>query len=77
MKIMGCDQKLQNLRVPALLPSAPQVAVNGGHVLDFKHRLELQRVDTLYISGKIRVEAVGVLPPSSVSPALLVVLFFT
>ncbi|XP_039981793.1 galectin-8 isoform X2 [Xiphias gladius] len=48
-----------------------KVAVNGGHVLDFKHRLELQRVDTLYISGKIRVEAVGVLPPSSssVSPA--------
>nr|WCO08202.1 galectin family member 8a [Lateolabrax maculatus] len=47
-----------------------KVAVNGGHVLEYRHRVELERVDTLLISGKVRVEAVGVLPSSSpVSPA--------
>ncbi|XP_071323555.1 galectin-8 [Trachinotus anak] len=48
-----------------------KVAVNGAHVLEFKHRVELERVDTLCISGKIKVDAAGVLPPSSpsVSPA--------
>ncbi|XP_023285937.1 galectin-8 [Seriola lalandi dorsalis] len=48
-----------------------KVAVNGGHVLEYKHRVDLERVDTLNISGKIKVDAVGVLPPSStsVSPA--------
>ncbi|XP_032399738.1 galectin-8 [Etheostoma spectabile] len=39
-----------------------KVAVNGGHVLEYKHRVELERVDTLSISGKVQVEAVGVLP---------------
>lgn len=39
-----------------------QVAVNGGHVLEYQHRLELQRVDTLCISGQVKVQAVGVLP---------------
>nr|XP_046229397.1 galectin-8 isoform X2 [Scatophagus argus] len=48
-----------------------KVAVNGAHVLEYKHRLELQLVDTLSISGKVRVEAVGVVPSSSSgSPAL-------
>ncbi|XP_042359817.1 galectin-8-like, partial [Plectropomus leopardus] len=47
-----------------------KVAVNGGHVLEFKHRVELERVDTLAISGKVKVQAVGILPsPSEVSPA--------
>ncbi|XP_070782259.1 galectin-8-like [Enoplosus armatus] len=47
-----------------------KVAVNGGHVLEYKQRLDLERVDTLYISGKVKVEAVGVLPSSSsLSPA--------
>lgn len=41
-----------------------QVAVNGGHVLEYKHRVDLDRVDTLYISGKVNVEAIGILPSS-------------
>nr|AHY19863.1 galectin-8 [Sparus aurata] len=46
-----------------------KVAVNGGHVLEYQHRLELERVDTLCISGQVKVQAVGVLPSaSSVSP---------
>ncbi|XP_070705090.1 galectin-8-like [Pempheris klunzingeri] len=47
-----------------------KVAVNGAHLLEYQHRLELERVDTLLISGKVKVEAVGVVPSaSSVSPA--------
>ncbi|XP_044024155.1 galectin-8 isoform X2 [Siniperca chuatsi] len=47
-----------------------KVAVNGGHLLEYKHRLDLERVDTLSISGKVKVEAVAILESSSsVSPA--------
>ncbi|KAE8286476.1 Galectin-8 [Larimichthys crocea] len=47
-----------------------KVAVNGAHLLEYKHRVELERVDTLSISGKVQVEAIGVLPrATSVSPA--------
>ncbi|CAK6980978.1 galectin-8-like [Scomber scombrus] len=47
-----------------------KVAVNGGHVLEYNHRLDLDRVDTLLISGKVKVEVIGILPSStSVSPA--------
>lgn len=42
--------------------SAPQVAVDGGHVLEYCHRVALQRVDTLSISGRVTVTAVGILP---------------
>ncbi|KAF7646164.1 hypothetical protein LDENG_00192260 [Lucifuga dentata] len=42
-----------------------KVAVNGAHVLEYKHRLELERVDTLTISGKVKVQAIGFLPCSS------------
>ncbi|XP_029943235.1 galectin-8-like [Salarias fasciatus] len=41
-----------------------KVAVNGAHTLEFRQRLELKRVDTVCISGRVEVEAVGVLPPS-------------
>lgn len=44
-----------------------KVAVNGAHVLEYKHRMELERVDTLCISGDVKVEAAAVLPPSSSS----------
>ncbi|KAG7235306.1 hypothetical protein INR49_002796 [Caranx melampygus] len=49
-----------------------KVAVNGAHLLEYKHRVELERVDTLNITGTVKVDAVGVLPPSStsVSPAV-------
>uniref|UniRef100_A0A8C4DMM7 Galectin n=1 Tax=Dicentrarchus labrax TaxID=13489 RepID=A0A8C4DMM7_DICLA len=43
-----------------------KVALNGGHVLEYKHRLELERVDTLAISGKVKVQAAGILPSSSI-----------
>ncbi|XP_026164034.1 galectin-8 [Mastacembelus armatus] len=42
-----------------------KVAVNGAHVLEYKHRVELERVDTLSISGSVNVQAAGILPPSS------------
>uniref|UniRef100_A0A3Q4BRQ4 Galectin n=1 Tax=Mola mola TaxID=94237 RepID=A0A3Q4BRQ4_MOLML len=38
-----------------------KVAVDGAHTLEYKHRVALQRVDTITISGKISVSAVGVL----------------
>uniref|UniRef100_A0AAZ1XMK2 Galectin n=1 Tax=Oreochromis aureus TaxID=47969 RepID=A0AAZ1XMK2_OREAU len=44
-----------------------KVAVNGAHLLEYKHRVELERVDTISISGKVKVQAVGILSPSSVS----------
>lgn len=83
MKIMWFDQKLQNsnwrfadisqpirsIRVQTEL-CVLQVAVNGAHLLEYKHRVELERVDTINISGTVKVDAVGVLPPSSVSLCL-------
>lgn len=42
--------------------SVLQVAVNGAHLLEYKHRVELERIDTLSVSGKVQVEAIGVLP---------------
>ncbi|KAG7508078.1 galectin-8-like isoform X1 [Solea senegalensis] len=46
-----------------------KVAVNGAHLLQYKHRVALERIDTLCISGKVSVGAVGVVPPASISPA--------
>ncbi|XP_028997762.1 galectin-8 isoform X2 [Betta splendens] len=47
-----------------------KVAVNGAHVLEYKQRVELEGVDTLSISGKVKVQALGILPGSScVCPA--------
>ncbi|KAM9798300.1 galectin-8-like [Neosynchiropus ocellatus] len=42
-----------------------KVAVNGTHLLEYRHRLGLDRVDTLAISGKVKVDAVAVLPPAT------------
>lgn len=42
--------------------SALQVAVDGNHVLKYDHRVALQRVDTLSISGRVTVTVVGILP---------------
>ncbi|KAK7944589.1 hypothetical protein WMY93_000317 [Mugilogobius chulae] len=46
-----------------------KVAVNGAHLLDYKHRVELQRVDTLLIQGKVQVQAIAVMPNQSVVPS--------
>ncbi|XP_036438036.1 galectin-8 [Colossoma macropomum] len=47
-----------------------KVAVNGTHVLEYKHRLDLGKVDTLAISGKVHIQAIGFIPSTSsdVSP---------
>ncbi|XP_061669158.1 galectin-8-like [Syngnathoides biaculeatus] len=42
-----------------------KVAVNGAHVLEYKHRLALELVDTLAISGKVKVDVVAVLPQAA------------
>ncbi|XP_041831530.1 galectin-8 [Melanotaenia boesemani] len=42
-----------------------KVAVNGAHTLEYKYRLELEGVDTICISGKVKVQAVGIIPPAS------------
>lgn len=43
-----------------------KVAVNGTHLLEYKHRLPLNRVDTFSISGNVRVHAVGYIPNSAI-----------
>lgn len=45
-----------------IFPSTLQVAVDGNHVLQYDHRVALQRVDTLSISGHVQVTAVAILP---------------
>ncbi|XP_004084882.3 galectin-8 isoform X1 [Oryzias latipes] len=44
-----------------------KVAVNGSHLLEYKHRMELDRVDTICISGDVQVQALGIVPPNSSS----------
>lgn len=50
-----------------------KVAVNGSHLLEYRHRLELKKVDTLAISGKVQIQAIGFIPSSisksSVTPS--------
>ncbi|XP_058611831.1 galectin-8 isoform X2 [Onychostoma macrolepis] len=41
-----------------------KVAVNGSHLLEYRHRLELKKVDTLAISGKVQIQAIGFIPSS-------------
>ncbi|XP_013866835.1 galectin-8 [Austrofundulus limnaeus] len=43
-----------------------KVAVNGTHLLDYKHRVPLNRVDTFSISGNVQVHAVGYIPNSAI-----------
>ncbi|XP_060773969.1 galectin-8 isoform X2 [Neoarius graeffei] len=48
-----------------------KVAVNGAHVLEYKHRLDLARVDTLSVSGKVQIQAIGFIPSTSPSTSTL------
>ncbi|XP_056118610.1 galectin-8 isoform X2 [Rhinichthys klamathensis goyatoka] len=41
-----------------------KVAVNGSHLLEYRHRLELKKVDTLAVSGKVQIQAIGFIPSS-------------
>ncbi|XP_064810093.1 galectin-8-like [Oncorhynchus masou masou] len=43
-----------------------KVAVNGSHLLEYKHRIPLDRIDTLSISGKVKVHALGFIPNSAI-----------
>ncbi|XP_038151602.1 galectin-8-like [Cyprinodon tularosa] len=43
-----------------------KVAVNGNHLLEYKHRIPLIRVDTFSISGNVRVHAIGYIPNSAI-----------
>ncbi|XP_068920596.1 galectin-8 isoform X2 [Petaurus breviceps papuanus] len=36
-----------------------QVAVNGKHLLLYKHRIEPEKIDTLGIYGKVQIESIG------------------
>ncbi|KAA0708897.1 Galectin-8 [Triplophysa tibetana] len=42
-----------------------KVAVNGSHLLVYKHRLEFKKIDTLSISGKVEIRAIAFIPGSS------------
>lgn len=41
-----------------------QVAVNGSHLLEYKHKIPVNRVDTFSVSGDVRVHAIGFIPNS-------------
>ncbi|CDQ85407.1 unnamed protein product [Oncorhynchus mykiss] len=41
-------------------------AINGSHLLEYKHRIPLDRIDTLSISGKVKVHALGFIPNSAI-----------
>ncbi|XP_066531517.1 galectin-8 isoform X2 [Hoplias malabaricus] len=43
-----------------------KVAVNGAHILEYKHRIPLERVDTFSISGKVKIQAIGYVPNSAI-----------
>ncbi|XP_041702866.1 galectin-8 isoform X2 [Coregonus clupeaformis] len=43
-----------------------KVAVNGSHLLEYKHRIPLDRIDTFSISGKVKVRAIGFIPNSAI-----------
>ncbi|XP_038551152.1 galectin-8-like isoform X1 [Micropterus salmoides] len=43
-----------------------KVAVNGAHLLEYKHKIPLNRVDTFSISGKVKVHAIGYIPNSAI-----------
>ncbi|XP_043074999.1 galectin-8 isoform X2 [Puntigrus tetrazona] len=42
-----------------------KVAVNGSHLLEYRHRIELKKVDTMAVSGKVQIQAIGFIPSSA------------
>lgn len=36
--------------------------MNGGHFLEYKHRLDLDKVDTIGVFGKVVLQAIGFIP---------------
>ncbi|XP_046907928.1 galectin-8 [Hypomesus transpacificus] len=43
-----------------------KVAVNGAHLLEYKHRLQLDKINTFSIAGKVKVHAIGFIPNSAI-----------
>ncbi|XP_061699557.1 galectin-8-like isoform X2 [Syngnathoides biaculeatus] len=43
-----------------------KVAVNGTHLLEYKHRVPLNRINTFSVSGKVQVQAIGYIPNSAI-----------
>ncbi|XP_077411295.1 galectin-8-like [Vanacampus margaritifer] len=43
-----------------------KVAVNGAHLLEYKHRIPLNRINTFSVSGKVQVQAIGYIPNSAI-----------
>ncbi|XP_056914285.1 galectin-8-like isoform X4 [Takifugu flavidus] len=43
-----------------------KVAVNGAHLLEYKHKIPLNGVDTFSVSGSVRVHAIGYIPNSAI-----------
>ncbi|CAG10725.1 unnamed protein product [Tetraodon nigroviridis] len=43
-----------------------KVAVNGAHLLEYKHKIPLNRVDTLSVSGGVSVHAIAYIPNSAI-----------
>jgi len=42
------------------------VAVNGNHLLEYQHRVELDQVDTLGIYGHVQIQAIAFFPAQEV-----------
>ncbi|XP_072906674.1 galectin-8 isoform X4 [Hemitrygon akajei] len=46
-----------------------KVAVNGKHFLDYQHRMSLDRVDTLGVSGAVQIQTIGYLDNAQSNPS--------
>ena len=49
--------------------------MNGTHLLEYKHRIPLDRVDTFSLSGKVRVNAIAYIPNSVSTTCLDIFLY--
>uniref|UniRef100_A0A3B3QQ85 Galectin n=1 Tax=Paramormyrops kingsleyae TaxID=1676925 RepID=A0A3B3QQ85_9TELE len=52
-----------------------KVAVNGGHLLEYKHRLDLDKVDTIGVFGKVKLQAIGFIPAAVSNSTKMVMAF--
>ncbi|XP_061157908.1 galectin-8-like, partial [Syngnathus typhle] len=43
-----------------------KVAVNGAHLLEYKHRIPLNRINTFSVSGKVQEQAIGYILNSAI-----------
>ncbi|XP_028834565.1 galectin-8 [Denticeps clupeoides] len=71
----GCEETLDQMPfkrggsfeiVIMLHDDAFKVAVNGDHVLEYRHRIPLERIDTFSMSGKVSLNTVAFIPNSAI-----------